>query len=221
MAIAVVVEAGNKRFFASALDWPGWSRAGSNEAGALEALAAYADRYRVVARCAGARFPGAGAARSFTVVERLPGSATTDFGAPGAIAASEWAEPTPDQARRLAALLEAAWAVLNDVVGAAPPALRKGPRGGGRDRDAIVGHVLAAESAYLRKVGLRLAAPPQANPAAVAAYRAAVAAAVRDPHTIPPPGPRTKPWPLRYLVRRTAWHALDHAWEIEDRREPR
>ena len=24
-------------------------------------------------------------------------------------------------------------------------------------------------------------------------------------------------WGPRYFVRRSAWHALDHAWEIEDR----
>ena len=24
-------------------------------------------------------------------------------------------------------------------------------------------------------------------------------------------------WSPRYTVRRSAWHALDHAWEIEDR----
>jgi hypothetical protein len=30
------------------------------------------------------------------------------------------------------------------------------------------------------------------------------------------PDPNTK-WPVAYVIRRTAWHALDHAWEIEDR----
>ncbi|HEX6036023.1 MAG TPA: hypothetical protein VFY83_16415, partial [Anaerolineales bacterium] len=35
---------------------------------------------------------------------------------------------------------------------------------------------------------------------------------------IPAKGPRggTR-WTARYFVRRTAWHILDHAWEIEDR----
>jgi hypothetical protein len=27
-------------------------------------------------------------------------------------------------------------------------------------------------------------------------------------------------WTARYAARRIAWHALDHAWEIEDRSEP-
>jgi hypothetical protein len=26
-------------------------------------------------------------------------------------------------------------------------------------------------------------------------------------------------WPPAYAARRIAWHALDHAWEIEDRSE--
>jgi hypothetical protein len=39
----------------------------------------------------------------------------------------------------------------------------------------------------------------------------------------PEPGPRRKRpfWQPRYFVRRSAWHALDHAWEIEDRSRPR
>ncbi len=219
MAVSVILERGSKRVFASALDWPGWSRSGKDEATALDTLAAYADRYRPVARRAGARFPAPAGARDFAVVERLQGSATTDFGAPGAIAAVEWDAPTPAQARRLADLLEAAWAALDAVAAAAPAELRKGPRGGGRDRDAIVEHVLDAEIAYARKVGLRLPGPAVADRRAVAGFRRAVAAGVRDPASIPPPGPRAKPWPVRYLVRRAAWHVLDHAWEIQDRQE--
>ncbi len=30
---------------------------------------------------------------------------------------------------------------------------------------------------------------------------------------------KAKVWTPRYFIRRTAWHALDHAWEIEDRAE--
>src|SRR5258708_5544580 len=96
MAIAVVIETGNKRVFASALDWPGWSRSGRDEAAAMDSLAAYAGRYGAVAERAGARFPGS---RVLTVVERLPGSASTDFGVPGAIAAAEWKPPSAAKAR--------------------------------------------------------------------------------------------------------------------------
>jgi hypothetical protein len=40
--------------------------------------------------------------------------------------------------------------------------------------------------------------------------RAALAAALRA-------GAPGGAWPARYVIRRTAWHVLDHAWEIEDR----
>ena len=32
--------------------------------------------------------------------------------------------------------------------------------------------------------------------------------------------PVERGWPQRYAARRIAWHALDHAWEIEDRSDP-
>ena len=77
----VYIEVGGKRTFASAADWPGWCRAGKSEQTALEALAAYAPRYSVVAKLAKVTFPAG--ATEFSVSERLQGNATTDFGAPG------------------------------------------------------------------------------------------------------------------------------------------
>ena len=54
---AVYLELGSKRVFACTLDWPGWCRSGKTEELALEALAAYADRYAEVAKEAGIAFP--------------------------------------------------------------------------------------------------------------------------------------------------------------------
>ena len=71
---------GAKKVFACALDWPGWCRAGRGEEAALEALTSYASRYAVVAEEASVPFPRELAGDLF-VVERLPGSATTEFGA--------------------------------------------------------------------------------------------------------------------------------------------
>src|SRR5437588_2135687 len=110
VATAVYLEIGSKRVFASAALWPGWCRSSKDEEAALDALAAYAPRFVVVAGAAGIQMPKSAAA-SFDVVERLPGSATTDFGAPGAIAAAESEPITKRQAERLAALVEGAWAV--------------------------------------------------------------------------------------------------------------
>ena len=154
MSTPVYLEVGSKKVFACALDWPGWARAAKTEEEALEALAAYVDRYRPVAEAARVRFPKS-AVKEFDVVERVKGDATTDFGAP-----SQWVEAdatplTKAQAERLGALVEGAWTVFDQVRKKAPAELRKGPRGGGRDRDKMVAHVFDAENAYFRKVGVK------------------------------------------------------------------
>jgi hypothetical protein len=213
-ATGVYVEVGKKRAFVSARDWPGWCRAGRDEEAALDALAEYAPRYGVVATEAGLTFPASVADR-LEVVERLPGDASTDFGAPGAVAEGDADELSPAEARRQAALLEASWAVFDRVAAAAPATLAKGPRGGGRDRDPIVDHVVGAEAGYARKIGIAHPAPSAADAAAVAALRSDILDAVRSRRFGAPP--RSKPWPARYAIRRIAWHVLDHAWEIEDK----
>jgi hypothetical protein len=211
--IPVYLEVGKKRVFACALEWPGWCRSGKNEAQALEALAASAPRYAVVAAEAGVAFRFEVNA-AFDVVERLPGNGTTDFGAPGAIASRD-AEPlTQDEADRLASLVAASWRVLERVVAGAPAELRKGPRGGGRDRDAIVEHVLGAEAAYARTIGVRLSQPKRDDTDAVSTFHAALLTALRTPSEWKA---GDKGWPKPYAARRIAWHVLDHIWEIEDR----
>jgi hypothetical protein len=207
---AVYLESGAKRVFAGAFDWPGWVRSGRDEGQALDALAAAAPRYAAVAAEAGIPFPGL-AGGAFAVIERLAGSATTDFGAPGAVPKRDRERSTPKEAERLAALVAASWIIFDRVVAGAPAELRKGPRGGGRDRDRIVDHVLAAEAAYASKLGIRVRQPARGNSATVSALRKAILEALRAGHT------REKGWPPRYAARRIAWHVLDHAWEIENR----
>jgi hypothetical protein len=185
--------------FACALEWPGWCRRGRSEELALETLAACAPRYAEVARRAGLAFlPWApGHAAGFTVTERLTSPFGADFGAPTEI--------------------PAAWEVFDQVAGSAPAKLRKGPRGGGRDRDKIIDHVLGADAAYARKLGVRHRQPAATDAAAVATLRAEVRAVLAGPSDGTPLV--AKGWPARYAARRIAWHALDHAWEIEDRSE--
>lgn len=213
----VYLEVGSRRVFAAALEWPGWARSGKTEALALEALADYAPRYAVVAERAGIAFPTT-AGDELRVVEQVPGSATTDFGAPDRVVPSD-ADPVDGaEAERFAALLRASWAVFDQVAAGAPAELRKGPRGGGRDRDKIVDHVLGAEAAYARTLGVRQQQPAVGDQVAVAALRDAVVAVLGAPSDGTPPVP--KGWPARYAVRRIAWHVLDHAWEIQDRSVP-
>jgi hypothetical protein len=212
VAVSVYVETGSRRVFASALDWPGWSRAARDEQAALENLAGYAQRYAAVAKLAGERLPVIGSADDLEVVERVPGSASTDFGVPGEHSTRD-AQKLSDAARqRLGRLVEAAWRYLDDVGANAPAELRKGPRGGGRDRDAIFNHVLGAEAAYARQLGLKLPEPPIDDRAAITQHRQQIIAALTARE--PLPGSR---WSASYGARRIAWHSLDHAWEIEDR----
>jgi len=212
----VYVEVGDRRRFACSLGWPGWCRSGKTEGEALETLLAYAPRYTIVVAASGLRFPTAAQERA-DVVERVKGSAATDFGVPGTVAAADAQPLTRAGATRLAALVGASWLVLDDVVAHAPATLRKGPRGGGRDRDAIATHVLEAEAAYARKLGLRWTAATLGDATTVAEHREAVLDVLRRPSDGSPVV--EKGWPPRYAARRIAWHALDHAWEIEDKSE--
>jgi hypothetical protein len=214
---AVYLEVAPRRTFAGALDWPGWCRSGRTEEQALEALAAYAGRYRAVVAEAHVRFVARAAQSDFEIVERLQGSASTEFGAPGAIPAYDASAPDDKEAGRLIRLVAAAWRTFDAVVAGAPPTLRKGPRGGGRDRDAIVVHLLDAEGAYARQLGVRLKVPDAGDRAAVEAHRQAILRGLRSGGGDRPPAKGA--WPVRYAARRIAWHALDHAWEIEDRIE--
>jgi hypothetical protein len=210
----VYLELGKKRVFACAVEWPGWCRSGKDEAQALEALVQYAPRYAVIAREAGELFD-VETARNLEVVERVPGSSTTDFGAPDKATSGDFQALDKRRAERLAALLAASWALLDRTVARAPASLAKGPRGGGRDRDRIVEHLLSAETSYVRKMGLKHRQPERIDKSAIASTREQILEKVRR-------GEQThladdKRWPLPYVVRRIAWHVIDHAWEIEDR----
>jgi hypothetical protein len=213
--VNVFVEVGSKRVFASAAEWTGWCRTAKTEELALESLLAYAPRYEVVARHAGIAFPSA---INLTVVEHLPGDATTDFGAPSTTAEAEREKLTAPRAKRQVALVRAAWAVLEEVAAQTPAELRKGPRGGGRDRDKMLDHVVGAESAYARKIGVKVKQPAFEDPDGVAAMREEIAAVLGSTSDGSPVVERG--WTSRYAARRIAWHALDHAWEMQDRSEP-
>jgi len=147
--IVVSVEATPKKAFATAVDWPGWSRSGKTEELALAALQDYASRYAVVAEEAGVPFdPG-----DYEIVERTEGAGGTDFGVPSSITDLDRRPVDADEAKRQARLVEAAWTVFGRVAAGAPAELRKGPRGGGRDRDKMVGHVAESDGYYAREIG--------------------------------------------------------------------
>ena len=215
--IVIGEEVGPKRSFVWAIDWPGWCRGAKTVELAHETLIAYAPRYAVVARVAGLALPDVDAAQ-LDAIESVGGGSGTDFGVPSSITKSDRRRVTGAEAGRLASLVEAAWTVFDRVAAGAPAELRKGPRGGGRDRDKMIGHVIEADHAYAREIGIRVKEPRFGDRAAIEAERTAVLEALRQPSDGSPLADRK--WTLRYAARRIAWHALDHAWEMEDRSEP-
>jgi hypothetical protein len=212
----VYVEKGSKRVFVSAVDWPGYARAARDERTALETLASYGPRYaKVLARSRVGFQPPAGV-DDLVIVRRLEGAAGTDFGVPELPAPAD-AEPIDEaELKRLASLLRACWRELDAAAEAARgKTLAKGPRGGGRSLQTILDHVRDAEGGYLTRLAWRV--PSGADTQSVrAAVIDALTSAVRN--GVEERGPRGgKRWVPRYFVRRVAWHALDHAWEIGDR----
>ena len=118
-------------------------------------------------------------------------------------------------------LIETAWDLFEQTAAVAPPVLRKGPRGGGRDRDQIVAHVRETEVLHARMLGLRERPFPPQETAAAGRVRARILAEIRVGAAARPPQELARSRrPARFVARRTAWHALDHAWEILDKQEP-
>ncbi len=213
--IKVSIETTRPKTFASAMDWPGWSRAGKTQDLALEALAAYAVRYRAVVERAGLKLPAGGI--EYDVVETVTGGSGTEFGVPSAVTELDRRPVSASEAKRIVALVEAAWKTFDDVAAGAPAELRKGPRGGGRDRDKMVDHVHGSDHAYAREMGIRVPPPDAADPDSVTTMRRAMTDVLGMPSDGSPLADRR--WTARYVARRIAWHALDHAWEMTDRSE--
>jgi hypothetical protein len=220
--IDVYLEIGDKRTFACALDWPGWSRIGRDEDSALQALVDSGPRYARILHAAHVPFQAPADVSALAVVERLEGNSTTDFGAPD-VAPSSDTRPIDDaDLQRFQKLLKAYWSAFDAAVRTASgKELRKGPRGGGRDLEGIVRHVLGAEAGYLARLAWKRPKEAAADlneelDRSRQEVLQALAAAARG--ETPKRGPRGGAiWTPRYFVRRVAWHVLDHIWEIEDR----
>ncbi len=218
----IYLEIGQKRTLAVALDWPGWARSGRDEGTALQTLLDYAPRYAAVAERAGIPFVSPDSTAGFMVTERLSGNATTDYGVPGMIPVSDRRPFDSTDLARQGALLAGCWTVYNTIAAAAVGLeLRKGPRGGGRELEAITRHVFGAEQSYLSSFGWKMPkyVATDLNEEARLIRQAihdGLAASMRG--EIAERGPRGGVrWPARYFIRRVAWHVLDHAWEIVDR----
>jgi hypothetical protein len=194
----VYLEIGKKSVFAVSLEWPGWCRRARTSELALEELAAYRERYAPVAGESFVTGP-------FEIVGTVTGNATTDFGAPSVPGPWDERVLNSKESAQFLDVLCRCWNYFDDVTAHSTATLRKGPRGGGRDRDAVIDHVREAERRYASKLGVRVA--PRT---AWEQQRSVIAAGLAGADS--PSG-----WPRPYTIRRIAWHVMDHAWEIEDK----
>ncbi len=215
-AIRVMLEIGpnGKKVAAVAPDWPGLERGAKTEEAAVERLRAYLPRYAKVAKLAGMEAAFATIA-TVDVVERYPGTGSTDFwGISFAFSGSDGQAMSGEALDRELTLLRACWALFDDVRWRVSAEMRKGPRGGGRDRDQIVRHTVATEQDWAKKLGVLTPQSAMPTDEGLNAYRDAYCHAIRAFHA---QGKMARTWPLRYLIRHTAYHTLDHAWEMEDK----
>ncbi len=214
--IRVTLEIGpkGKRVVAVAPDWPGLSRGAKTEDTAIDTLLAYLPRYAPVAKLAGMEAEFAGAT-DVDIVERYPGTGSTDFwGISFAFSEIDRQLMSNDTFEHDLTLMQASWAFFDDVRSRVSAEMQKGPRGGGRDRDRIVRHTLVSELHFAKKLGITPPVDELMTADGLTAYRQEYCDALRRFHS---EDKLARTWPLSYLIRHTAFHTLDHAWEMEDK----
>ena len=216
MQLRVILEIGKKRkVVAAAHEWPGLDRWGTSEDDALAKLTSYLPRYADVAERAGMADEFA-RQRAPEVIERVPGSSSTDFWGIAHVQSETEREvlPAKDLERRLA-LLEACWAYFDDTAERVSTELAPGARGGGRTREQIIRHTIANEpEQFSRKIEVRTPREVVLTPDGLAVHRQMYLDAFRAYNA---EGKPARTWSIQFLIRRTAQHFMDHAWEMEDR----
>jgi hypothetical protein len=220
MPVRTVIEHGpkDKKSVAFSVDWPGWSRGAKTADVALETLESYRERYRPIADLAEmtSEFNAAG---PLEVVEEKVGTGSTDFWAISFSPSATEQDPMGEaELERGITLLRAAWAFFDSVAARVSPEMAKGPRGGGRDRDHIIRHTVRVESLdFASRVGLIVEDDGAVlTPDGRREYREAYVAAMRSYNAGEAEG-RMRSWTLPFLIRHSAFHTLDHAWEMEDK----
>src|SRR5919199_3617062 len=208
MPVRTVVERGpkGKKSVAFALDWPGWSRGARSPELALETLESYRVRYRAVAELAGMGrdFKAAG---PLEIVEDRVGTGSTDFwGISFSPCSHEQGPMGEPELERAITLLRACWTFFDDVGARVSLEMRKGPRGGGRDRDLIIRHTIRTESEdFAKQVGLRIPEEAALSPEGLRQHRESYVAAMRA-YNAGDVKRRMRSWTLPFLLRDSAFH---------------
>jgi hypothetical protein len=203
-----------KRVVAVAPDWPGLERGAKTEEAAIETLVSYLPRYARVAKLAGmdAEY---GSLKGTSIVERYEGVGSTDFwGISFALSSLDTQPLSTDELDRQLTIMKSCWKFFDEVRRKVSAEMQRGPRGGGRDRDRIVRHVLATEQDWQKKLGLRPAEEIVTDDKAVRSFRSSYCKAIETFHS---EDKMARTWPLRYLIRHTGYHTMDHAWEMQDK----
>ena len=214
--LRVTLEIGpkGKKVAAVAPDWPGLERGAKTEEAAIERLQSYLPRYAQMAKLAGMDTEFA-AITTVNVIERYPGTGSTDFwGISYAFSGADRQDMSREELERELTLMQACWEFFDNVRVRVSAQMQKGPRGGGRDRDHIVRHTIGVEQDWAEKVGVPTPQGALLIDAGLQERRDAYRNAIRAFHA---EGKMARTWPLRYLIRHTAYHTLDHTWEMEDK----
>src|SRR6266566_1970711 len=182
--LRVMLEIGpkGKRVVAVAPDWPGLERGAKTGEAAIARLQAYLPRYAPVANLAlmGAQFA---AIATVDVVEHYPGTGSTDFwGISFAFSGIDRQDMSNAELARELTLMRACWAFFDEVRSRVSPELQQGPRGGGRDRDLIVRHVVGNEQYWTKKLGILMPHNPTLTDEELKAHRETYCAAIRALH---------------------------------------
>jgi hypothetical protein len=221
--IRVTLEIGpkGKKVVAVAADWPGLERGATTGEAAIKRLLSYVPRYAPVAKLAGMATDFATSTTSSAVevdvVERYPGTGSTDFwGISFGFSGIDQQAMSGEELERELTLMRGCWTFFDDVRSRVSAEMQKGPRGGGRDRDRIIRHTLFTEQDWAKMFGVAMPQHQEVilTDEGLSAHREAYCNAVRALHS---QNKMARKWPLRYLIRHTAFHTLDHAWEMEVR----
>ena len=220
----VFIETSRRKTFAGAIEWLGWCRSGKDEPTALQALYDYGARFAKVMAVSNIEFSPPSDVSDLVVCERVEGNSTTAFGAPAIILDSDHLPCDQNDLEGFRRFLQAAWGAFDKAVEQCRgKELRKGPRGGGRDLERILQHILDGDRNYLSRVAWKQSkfeGKDLIDQIMQKRGEILVALDYAVNEGLPEKGPRGGViWPARFFVRRVVWHTIDHAWEIEDRIE--
>jgi len=215
----VTLEIGPKdrKVVAVAADWPGLERGAKTSEDAIKRLRSYIPRYSQVAKLAEmeAEFD---TVKNVKVVEQYSGTGSTDFwGISFAFSSIDKRGMSAGELERELTLMQACWAFFDDVRRRVSAEMQKGSRGGGRDRDHIVHHTIYTEQGWAKMINVLPPDDAMLTSKGLKAHRDAYCQAIRDYHSEGKMAGKMAKWPLRFLIRHTAFHTMDHAWEMEDK----